>query len=58
MLETFGISNFGIGICLGFRACNFVFEAELCSGGVHPRLTGGDELGGDKSRPYVIELWP
>jgi len=43
MLETFGISNFGIGIHLGFRACNFVFAAELCSGGVHPRLAGGYE---------------
>jgi len=43
MLETFGISNFGIGICLGFRAWNFVFEAELCSGAVHLRLVGGDE---------------
>ena len=38
MLETFGVFNFGIGICLGFRAWNLAFEAELCSGGVHPRL--------------------
>ena len=30
----------------------------LCSGGVHLRLTGGDDLGGDKRRPYHIELWP
>jgi hypothetical protein len=27
-----------IGICLGFRAWNFLFEAKLYSGGVHPRL--------------------
>jgi hypothetical protein len=46
MLGTFGILNFGIGICLGFRAWNFVVEAELCSGGVYPRLTGGDDAGG------------
>jgi hypothetical protein len=39
MLGTFGILNLGIGICLGFRLWNFVFEAELCSGGVYPRLT-------------------
>jgi len=50
MLETFGIPNFGIGICLGFRACNFVFEAELCSGRVYPRLEGGD-----KTRSYGAE---
>ena len=50
MLETFRISNFGIGICLGFRAWNFVFEAELCSGGVHLRLTAGDDAGGTTGR--------
>jgi len=49
MLETFGIPNFGIGICLGFRACNFVFEAELCSGRVYPRLEGGY-----KTRPTAL----
>jgi len=50
MLETFRISNFGIGICLGFRACNFVFEAELCSGGVHLRLAGGYETEASSSK--------
>jgi hypothetical protein len=38
--------TYGIGICLGFRAWNFVVEAELCSGGVHPRLTGRGSTGG------------
>ena len=51
MLGTFRIFSFGIGICLGFRAWNLVFEAELCSGGVHPRLSGGC-----KTRPYGIGL--
>ena len=27
------------------------------SGGVHLRLTGGDDLGGYKTRPYDVELW-
>ena len=55
MLGTFGILNFGIRICLGFRAWNFVFEAELCSGGVYPRLTSGDDAGGGKTHPY--DFW-
>jgi len=41
MLGTFEILDFGIGICLPFRAWNFKFEEELCSGGVYPRLAGG-----------------
>jgi hypothetical protein len=52
MVKTFAILDFDIGICLGFRARNFVFEAELCSGDVYPRLVGGY-----KTRPYGIELW-
>jgi hypothetical protein len=41
MVKTFAILDFDIGICLGVRAWNLVFEAELCSGGVYPRLSTG-----------------
>jgi hypothetical protein len=44
--------TYDIGICFGFRAWNFVFEAELCSGGVYPRLRGLDGAGRYETRPY------
>jgi hypothetical protein len=54
MLKTSRILNFDIGICLGFGIWH---SAHIVSGEVHPRLACGDDLGGDKSRPYVTELW-
>jgi hypothetical protein len=42
--------TYDIGICLRLRAWNFVFESELCSGGVYPRLEGGDLRAGFVSR--------
>jgi hypothetical protein len=56
MVKTFAILDFDIGICLGVRAWNFVFEAELCSGGVYPRLSTGSGQAETISKRETIKV--